>query len=66
MIQITRKIGESFMIGDDIAVTFLGLKNNLRGGKTTNVNLGITMPDNIAVHREEIWHKINKLKQEKI
>ena len=54
------------MIGDDIAVTFLGLKNNLRGEKTTNVKLGITKPDNIDVHCEEIWHQINKLKQEKI
>ena len=63
MIQITRKIGESFMIGDDITVTFLGLKNNLRGEKTTNVNLGIIAPNNIAIHRDDICKKIKNLKE---
>ena len=63
---MTRIVGESFMIGDGITATFLGLKNNLRGEKTTNVKLGITIPNNIDVHCEEIWQLISKLKQEKI
>ena len=48
---MTRLVGESFVIGDEVTVTILGTKDN-------QVRIGITKPDNIEVHREEIWYKI--------
>lgn len=51
MLILTRRIGESVMIGDDIAVTVLGVK----GGQ---VRLGVEAPSNVAVHREEIYRRI--------
>lgn len=51
MLILTRKVGERLMIGDDIAVTVLSVKGN-------QVRLGIQAPASIAVHREEIYDRI--------
>lgn len=51
MLILTRRIGETIIIDDDIQVTVLAVKGN-------QVRLGIQAPDNIAVHREEIYMKL--------
>lgn len=52
MLILTRKIGESLMIGDNVAVTVLGVKG-------TQVRIGVSAPREITVHREEIYKKLN-------
>jgi len=51
MLILTRRTGESVMIGDEVTVTILGMKGN-------QARIGITAPKDIAVHREEIYEKI--------
>ena len=51
MLILTRRMGESVMIGDQVTVTVLGVK----GGQ---VRLGFTAPPNVAVHREEVYERI--------
>jgi carbon storage regulator CsrA len=51
MLILTRRVGESLMIGRDTAVTVLGMKG-------AQVRLGINAPKNVAVHREEIYERI--------
>ncbi len=53
MLVLTRKIGETVMIGDDTAVTVLGM----RGG---HVRIGIAAPKELPVHREEVYIKIKR------
>jgi carbon storage regulator len=51
MLILTRRVGERLMIGDDIAVTVLGVKGN-------QVRVGVHAPADVAVHREEIYQRI--------
>jgi carbon storage regulator len=51
MLILTRKVGESINIGDDITVTILGVQG-------LQVRLGINAPKNVSVHREEIYKRI--------
>lgn len=53
MLILTRNIGESIVIGDDIKVTVLGVKGN-------QVRIGIEAPKDVSVHREEIQARINE------
>ena len=57
MLSLTRRIGESIVIGEDIFITVLGCKGN-------QVRIGFNAPNSIAIHRYEIYQKIQSEKQD--
>ena len=53
MLILTRRVGESLMIGDEVSVTVLGVKGN-------QVRIGVNAPKTVSVHREEIYQRIQQ------
>lgn len=53
MLILTRRVGETLMVGDEVTVTVLGVKGN-------QVRIGVNAPKDIAVHREEIYKRIKR------
>jgi len=51
MLILTRRVGETLMVGDEVTVTVLGVKGN-------QVRIGVNAPRDVAVHREEIYQRI--------
>ena len=51
MLILTRRVGETLMIGDEVTITVLGVKGN-------QVRIGVDAPRDVAVHREEIYQRI--------
>jgi len=59
MLILTRRVGESLMIGDEVNVTVLGIKGN-------QVRIGVNAPKNVSVHREEIYQRIQQENSDKV
>ncbi len=55
MLILTRRVGETIVIGDDVIITVLGIKGN-------QVRIGINAPKDVSVHREEIYQRIQQEK----
>ena len=55
MLILTRRVGETLMIGDEVSVTVLGVKGN-------QVRIGVNAPKEVAVHREEIYQRLQREK----
>lgn len=56
MLILTRRVGETLMVGDDVTVTVLGVKGN-------QVRIGVNAPKDVSVHREEIYQRIQNEKE---
>jgi carbon storage regulator len=59
MLILTRRVGETLMIGDEVTVTVLGVKGN-------QVRIGVNAPRDVPVHREEIYERIKREQAEGI
>ncbi len=57
MLILTRRVGETLMVGDEVTVTVMGVKGN-------QVRLGVNAPKSVAVHREEIYKRIQDEEQQ--
>ena len=53
MLILTRRVGEKLMIGDDLSISILRVNGN-------QVSLGVTAPDDVSVHREEVYEQISQ------
>lgn len=53
MLILTRRVGETLMVGDEVTITVLGVKGN-------QVRIGVNAPKDVAVHREEIYQRIQQ------
>ena len=53
MLILTRKVGESLLIGDDVSITILNIRGN-------QVKIGVQAPKDVSVHREEIYQRIHQ------
>lgn len=53
MLILTRRVGETLIVGDDVVITVLGVKGN-------QVRIGINAPKEISIHRQEIYDRIHQ------
>jgi carbon storage regulator len=53
MLILTRRVGESIIVGDNVTITVLGIKGN-------QIRLGVNAPKEVSVHREEIYQRIKQ------
>jgi carbon storage regulator len=59
MLILTRRVGETFMIGDDITITICSIRNS-------QARIGIQAPKDISIHRKEVYDRINQENQDKL
>jgi len=59
MLILTRRVGETLIIGDDVVITVLGVKGN-------QVRIGINAPKDVSIHREEIYNRIHQHQDEQL
>jgi carbon storage regulator len=59
MLILTRRVGETLMVGEEISITVLGIKGS-------QVRIGVNAPRTVSVHREEIFERIRSERGEEI